>query len=71
MKRNGNSSAAQTLPELPQSQHRRRHVQLHRGLDELIADFLRHNPRALPSRTTLMRLMKWSHEQTFNPETFR
>ena len=46
--------------------HRRRHVELHNSLDELLADFLTHTKNR-PSETTIYELMKWSHEQTINP----
>lgn len=43
--------------------HRQRHIELHRELDELVADWIQHTGR-LPSRTTVMELIKWSHQQT-------
>ena len=50
-------------------EHRARHVQLHKYLDELVADFLTHNPSRLPSKTTLMEFMQWTYQQTINPDT--
>jgi hypothetical protein len=50
-----------------ESEHRLRHIQLHQALDELVADFLTHNPDKRPSTATIMELIKWSHEQTQNP----
>ena len=47
-------------------QHKQRHIKLHRSLDELLADFFLHT-KGLPSTTTLMELMRWSHEQTICP----
>jgi hypothetical protein len=47
--------------------HRERHVLLHKMLDELAADYLSHVRDALPSNTTLMQLMTWSHAQTIEP----
>jgi hypothetical protein len=35
-------------------------------LDELVADFLRHT-NALPSRSSVLDLMTWSHQQTISP----
>lgn len=52
-------------------EHRQRHVQLHRAFDELLADYIAQSPRSmtrLPSRTSVMRLLKWSHEQTICPD---
>jgi hypothetical protein len=40
---------------------------LHQRLDELVADFLTHNAHALPSTTSVMDLIKWSHAQTIEP----
>ncbi len=47
-------------------EHKERHVELHKMLDELVTDFISHTGN-LPSKTTLMDLMKWSYEQTKNP----
>ncbi len=47
-------------------EHKKRHKELHRNLDELLADFIEHT-KELPSRTTLMEFLKWSHQQTINP----
>ena len=51
---------------LPLFDHKARHVELHRSVDELVADFIRHTER-LPSKTTVMELLEWSHGQTINP----
>ena len=47
-------------------EHIEHHKKLHASLDELSADHIRHTNK-VPSETTLMELMKWSHEQTINP----
>lgn len=47
-------------------QHRERHIELHKALDELVADFINHTGK-LPSKTTLFELMEWSHQQTIAP----
>lgn len=47
-------------------QHKQRHVELHRSLDELVADFIHHTPH-LPSTTSITTLIKWSYSQTLNP----
>ena len=49
-----------------QKEHKARHVRLHRELDELVADYITHT-KSYPSRSPLLELMKWSHEQTINP----
>jgi hypothetical protein len=47
-------------------EHLYRHVLLHEYLDELIADFIRHTGK-LPSRTTVLELMRWAAEQRASP----
>ena len=57
------------IPEgcaMPLEKHRARHVLLHKELDELIADFIRHTG-GLPSKTTLLEFLNWSHLQTLRP----
>jgi hypothetical protein len=46
--------------------HKQRHIDLHRSLDELIADFITHTG-LLPSKTLLIDLMSWSKFQTVEP----
>lgn len=48
-------------------EHITRHKELHKALDELVADMIEHT-KMLPSETTVMELMEWSHRQTINPE---
>jgi hypothetical protein len=54
-------------------EHRQRHIELHKMLDELIADFIAHGEIGthLPSKTSVMELMMWSHQQTINPEPIK
>lgn len=56
------------MTELTATEHKARHLELHRALDELIADFLTHTGK-LPSRSTVMELMEWSYQQTIEPGT--
>jgi hypothetical protein len=51
-------------------EHKERHIQLHKQLDELVADFISVTEK-LPSKHTIMELMEWSHQQTINPEPVR
>jgi hypothetical protein len=51
---------------LDKETHRARHVELHRLLDELLADMIQQTG-CLPSRTTILELLQWSHAQTVNP----
>lgn len=46
--------------------HKARHVELHKMLDELVADFIGHTGN-LPSKTSLRELMQWAYEQTISP----
>jgi hypothetical protein len=47
-------------------EHKERHKLLHAHFDELVADWIGHT-RNLPSKSTVLELIKWSHEQTLNP----
>jgi hypothetical protein len=51
---------------MTKEEHRKRHIELHNALDELIADFITHTD-ILPSKTTLTELMEWSNRQTIDP----
>lgn len=46
--------------------HAQRHKELHKSLDELLADFITHTGK-LPSNVTVMEFLTWSHEQCTNP----
>ncbi len=46
--------------------HKARHTMLHRRLDELLADWIRHNDKG-PSQATVLELVQWSYKQTLNP----
>ena len=48
------------------NEHKEIHVQLHKSLDELLADFLEQTGKLL-SQTTIMELIEWSYRQTQNP----
>lgn len=52
------------LPKL----HRQRHIELHQALDELVADFVRHNPDKRLSEARVMELIEWSYRQTKDPD---
>ncbi len=47
--------------------HKQRHEQLHRMLDELVADWITHT-NGRPSGSTVMDLIEWSHIQTKLPD---
>ena len=46
--------------------HIKRHKELHKALDELMADMIDHTHK-MPSQTTVMEMAEWSHQQTINP----
>jgi citrate synthase len=48
-------------------EHIERHKKLHKNLDELMADFIS-NTDKMPSQTTVMELIEWSHKQTVEPD---
>ncbi len=48
------------------AEHIERHLYLHKALDELLADFIDCTSR-LPSKTSVIELIEWSHQQTINP----
>ena len=47
--------------------HKERHIELHKMLDELIADYIT-NTKGMPSQNTILDLMQWSHKQTEEPD---
>jgi hypothetical protein len=48
--------------------HKKRHVELHRALDELLADYIRHNPdKDTYTQSPLIDLIEWSYKQTQDP----
>ena len=47
--------------------HIERHKELHNALDELLADFIKHNKDVLPSKTSILSLIEWSYKETLNP----
>jgi len=47
-------------------EHKKRHEELHAALDQLVADWISQTEK-LPSKSTVLELMTWSHQQTINP----
>lgn len=55
------------------AEHKRRHEEMHRSLEELLNDFLKHHrvrvfDRSLARKLTVYELMDWSYQQTLDPE---
>ncbi len=55
--------------DMEKVEHVMRHKELHRELDELMADFIKNTGR-LPSETSLMEFAEWSFKQTKKPEGY-
>ena len=51
---------------MTKEQHKRRHMELHKILDELTADAFEHS--GLSRKSTILDLMKWSFKQTWKPD---
>lgn len=54
---------------MDKEEHKQRHEILHKELDELLADYIRHTGKPI-SNTTLLELMEWSFKQTKKPTEF-
>lgn len=52
---------------MTKEEHLKRHEELHKSLDELVADWIRHTNEFL-CVSTVFELMEWSHSQTL-PES--
>lgn len=52
---------------LTPEEHRQRHCDLHKALDEIAADFIAQHRGKRPGNTTLLELMDWSYKQTAKP----
>lgn len=46
--------------------HKQIHAELHKSLDNLVADFILHTGK-FPSKTTVIELIEWSYQQTISP----
>lgn len=49
-------------------EHKQRHIELHKSLDELFTDYILHHPKQIKfTEMPLIKLLKWSHKQTIKP----
>lgn len=49
-------------------EHKQRHKELHKSLDELFADFIHHNSDIKTvTQIPVLRLIEWSYQQSINP----
>jgi hypothetical protein len=51
---------------MTKEEHRQRHIELHKALDELVADFIKHTEKHL-SKTSILEFVQWSSTQTHEP----
>ena len=50
-------------------EHKKRHIELHKSLDELFADYISHHPDQVGFTTMpIKQLIEWSHRQTVKPD---
>jgi hypothetical protein len=53
---------------MTKTEHKKRHLELHRALDELFADYIEHHPDQHGFlEMPLKKLIDWSYDQTQNP----
>jgi hemerythrin len=52
---------------MTKEEHKKRHQELHKALDELAADIIKNTDRR-PSQISILELIEWSHQQTINPD---
>lgn len=54
---------------MDQKQHKRRHITLHKALDELFADFIMHSGRKGSfTQAPILELINWSAKQSDEPD---
>lgn len=51
---------------MTKEKHKARHAELHKALDELLADWIGQTG-GMPSESSIFDLVKWSNAQTENP----
>lgn len=55
------------MANMPIEEHKQRHVELHKAIDELSADYILHNPTAHLAGS-ILDLIEWSYGQTKDPK---
>lgn len=63
---NGEVELVEGIDKMTREEHIEAHKELHRNLDMLVADLIKHTDK-LPSTTSVFDLMKWAYEQTIDP----
>ena len=57
---------------MTEKEHKKRHIELHKVLDELFADYIHHHPNETNFlEMPLEALLNWSFKQTKNPTKTR
>lgn len=57
------------MPEtVPVQDHRKRHVELHKEVEELFVDFIENNDKKSYLKITIHELLEWSFHQTLEPD---
>ena len=57
-----------TKTSMTSKEHKKRHKLLHKYLDELFADYIKHHPDEITfTEMPIIKLMKWSYSQTNEP----
>ena len=51
---------------MTKKEHIKKHKELHKALDELMADFITHTD-GMPSSCSIMELAQWAYQQTEDP----
>ncbi len=52
---------------MTREEHKQKHIELHKGLDELFADYINHHPdESSFLKMPLEKLITWAYEQTIN-----
>jgi len=52
---------------ISKEQHKKRHVMLHKHMDELLGDYIHHTGKWI-SNSTIWNVIDWSFKQTATPE---
>ncbi len=49
---------------MTRSEHKKKHLELFKALDELLADYLKHHPEALIRTTTVDEVFRWAFNES-------
>lgn len=60
-------SEQSTIKDIDEKSHRDRHITLYKHLNELVVDWISCTSK-LPSKTSILKLLKWAHKQSIKPD---